>query len=196
MTRYAGVGSRNITDEEWSRITKLSLYLGLQGHVLNSGHADGSDLAFETGSHEAVVKQGDLYNDHIFLPYSGFNRKRDLVDYLSEGCYVVPEMNEEAEQIVTAVVPYLERLKYDKKTGQLSFTWKAFLRNAYQVLGMDLHTHVDYLLCCSDWSKNGSVEGGTRVAYDLGVLHKIPCFNIRYPDEYSKFKLWFTENFK
>lgn len=191
--RYAGVGSRNITNEEFKRCSTIATYLCHRGHGLNSGHADGSDIAFEIGSHAACIEGLYKCGDDIFLPYKGFNKKMNIDRLVEQDRYVVPEFNEEVERIVTKVVPYLDKLKYDKKTGELSFTWKAFLRNAYQVLGRDLNVPVDFLLCCSDWDNNGGVKGGTRVAYDLAKLHDIPCFNIRYEDEYTKFKAWYLK---
>lgn len=191
MMTYGGVGSRDITLQEYDYLSRIAQFLRFHGFTLNSGHADGSDLAFEQGSYGASVTCDLPFEDRIFLPYKGFNRKRDATSLSINGCYIVPDL-EKAVDLVRDVVPYLDNLKYDKKTGKVSFTYHAFLRNGYQVMGVDLNTPIKFLLCCSNWDNKGSVTGGTRVAYDLARVKGIPTFNLRYSEERVAFKEWFT----
>lgn len=194
MMTYGGVGSRDITSQEYNYLYRLGFYLRRQGFSLNSGHADGSDIAFEYGSCEASTKHGLPFDDQIFLPYKRFNNKRDTEDSPYSNCYLVPDLDK-AVELVKEVVPYLDNLKYDKKTGRESFTYHAFLRNGYQVMGVDLNTPIKFLLCCSNWDNKGSVTGGTRVAYDLARAKDIPSFNLRYPEERTAFEDWYTTHF-
>lgn len=49
MHSYAGIGSRDISPEEATSITKIANIMHEKGYVLYSGHADGSDYTFECG---------------------------------------------------------------------------------------------------------------------------------------------------
>lgn len=191
--RYAGVGSRDISEDERLRCTNLGAYLRANGVALNSGHADGADIAFEEGARISVELLHKPPDDVMFLPYAGFNKAKNIKTFIDSGSYVVPEFNERVVELVTQVVPYLNNLKFDKKTGRVSFTYHAFLRNGYQVMGRDLDTPVDFLVACSDWDGKGSVKGGTRVAWDLATCMGIPCFNIRYSDEFDRLRAWFSD---
>ena len=50
----------------------------------------------------------------------------------------------------------------------------AHARNVYQVLGEDLQTPSDFLVC---WTKNGTPRGGTRTAILLAKESNIPVYN-------------------
>ena len=48
-------------------------------------------------------------------------------------------------------------------------------RNMYQILGRDLETAVDFVIC---WTPNSAPVGGTRTAIVLAHQHNIPVFNL------------------
>lgn len=54
-------------------------------------------------------------------------------------------------------------------------------RNCFQVLGEDLKTPVDFVLC---WTQKGKAVGGTATAINLAKLNNIPIFNF-YETEYT-----------
>lgn len=144
MKYYAGIGSRETPAHVCQMMTVIARKLSSFGYICNSGGADGSDAAFELG---AKHKQ-------IFLPWDGFNgRKANGTDY------IVPHYNEELVR------------KYHPKVSALSEKgWKFMSRNSYQVLGRDLNTPVEFVLC---WTREGKLKGGTaqalRIAKDKGI---------------------------
>jgi hypothetical protein len=156
MKYYAGIGSRETPREVCLYMTAIAKKLASLGYTCNSGGADGADSAFERG---AVV------NRQIFLPWDGFNRRTvaNMIKLHGEGSYLVPAFN-----------PDLVR-KYHPKPDALSDAgWKFMSRNSYQVLGKDLNTPVEFVLC---WTKDGKASGGTGQALRIAKDRGIPIFN-------------------
>jgi hypothetical protein len=164
---YAGIGSRETPRDVCMHMTAVAHRLASMGYTCNSGGADGADSAFERG---AVV------NRQIFLPWDGFNGK------------YVERMNKLHNTWKYSVPPFNKELvrKYHPKPSALSeFGWKFMSRNSYQVLGDDLKTPVEFVLC---WTQGGKLKGGTsqamRIAYDCGI----PVFNFYHGyEEFSEY---------
>lgn len=153
---YAGIGSRETPREVCMYMTAIAKQLTKLGYICNSGGADGADCAFEKG---AVI------NRQIFLPWDGFNGKR------------VESMNKMHNTWKYSVPPFNEKFvrKYHPKPSALSeFGWKFMSRNSYQVLGEDLKTPVEFVLC---WTKDGKASGGTGQALRIAKDYNIPVFN-------------------
>lgn len=161
---YAGIGSRETPREVCLYMTAIAKRLASLGYTCNSGGADGADTAFERG---AVI------NRQIFLPWDGFNKRNiaNLTKLHGEGSYLVPPFNPD---LVT---------KYHPKPSALSEDgWKFMSRNSYQVLGKDLNTSVEFVLC---WTREGKLKGGTAQAMRIAIDRGIPIFN--FYDGYEKF---------
>ena len=156
---YAGIGSRETPKEVQEKMTGIAKRLSLLGYVLYSGGADGADAAFERG---ATHKK-------IFLPWKDFNGR------LEDGNeYVVPPKNLD---FVNRFHPKPESLS----RGGISL----MSRNTYQVLGPDLKSPVEFVLC---WTKDGKASGGTGQAIRVATHYKIPVFNLKNGyDEFAKF---------
>lgn len=91
----------------------------------------------------------------VFLPWFGFNNK--------EG--IVPPINNDLVK------------KYHPKPSALSQSgWKFMSRNSYQVLGPDLKSPVEFVLC---WTKDGKASGGTGQAMRIAKDYGIPIFNFK-----------------
>jgi hypothetical protein len=73
-------------------------------------------------------------------------------------------------------------------------------RNAYQVLGMDLKTKSDFLVCwtvsgATDLSSNEIIRnsGGTGQAMRIAKAYGIPFFNLK-DKSFSDFEKWYCEH--
>lgn len=150
--KYAGIGSRETPSEVLQNMTEVAKRLDRLGYTLYSGGADGADEAFERGATKKL----------IFLPWSGFCNK-----HVDGKNYVVPPYNEE---IVKQFHPAADKLKQ----GAL----KLMSRNSYQVLGPDLNSPVDFVVC---WTKDGKASGGTGQAMRIAESRNIPIFNLKKP---------------
>lgn len=132
-------------------MTAISKRLSQSSYCLQSGGAEGADSAFEISSS----------NKLIFLPWDGFNNK--FSDNIQ---YIVPTFNQH----------FIE--KYHPKPKLLSQGAKKLMsRNAYQVLGIDLNSPVEFVLC---WTKDGKPSGGTGQAMRIALDYGIPIFNFYY----------------
>lgn len=154
---YAGIGSRETPKDVCLHMTAIAKKLAKLGYTCNSGGADGADSAFERGA---------IINRQIFLPWDGFNGKYiDSMNKLHNTWkYSVPLFNEDLVR------------KYHPKPSALSEAgWKFMSRNSYQVLGEDLKTPVEFVLC---WTRDGKLKGGTAQALRIAKDRNIPIFNL------------------
>ena len=148
MKSYAGIGSRETPVDVQQQMAAIASRLSRQNYILYSGGAGGADTAFERGSAQKI----------IFLPWDNFNgRKVDGV------VYVRPPVNFDLVK------------QYHPNFLALSYGAKALMsRNSYQVLGPDLQSPVEFVLC---WTKDGKMIGGTSQALRIAKSKNIPVFN-------------------
>ena len=153
---YAGIGSRETPLDTCKLMTELAQRLSRLGYTLYSGGADGADEAFEKGASRKK----------IFLPWDGFNGRR-----VDNDQYTVPPY---VEDLARKFHPAGDRLK----VGAL----KMMSRNCYQVLGPDLKSPVEFIIC---WTKDGKASGGTGQAIRIAESVGIPVFNLKNPNGLS-----------
>jgi hypothetical protein len=156
---YTGVGSRFDTpDYILSKFVRIGKKMASNGWILRSGHAEGSDMAFETGC--------DIMNGkkQIYIPYKGFNG--------SDSSYY--KVTDEAYEIASSIHP---KWQYLTKGAQ-----DLHARNTYQVLGLNLNEPSKFMIC---HTLNGDSKGSTRTAIELARRHGIFTLNLgdsRYSD--------------
>ena len=158
VIRYAGIGSKDTPQEVLDLFERLAGYLGAKGCVLRSGGAQGADMAFETGC--------GTNNKEIFLPWKIEGRDTTFIGSTPE-----------AEEIVR---------KYHSAWDSYKDASKKLLgRDAFQILGFDLKTPVDFVIC---YTEGGQLKGGTSTAIKLAMDNGIPVLNAgRYFDEAGHF---------
>lgn len=150
MKYYAGIGSRETPNEILIIFEIIGKYLANKSYILRSGHASGADQAFECGC-DAVEGKKEIY-----LPWKGFEG--------SDSKLIVE--NVEAFKIVQKYHPYWHNLSQGARKLQA--------RNSHQVLGLDLQTPSDFVIC---WTKNGKGQGGTGQAIRIAKAYDIPIFD-------------------
>ena len=155
---YTGVGSRETPDFVCRAMTDIAVILEDAGLILRSGGADGADAAFE---------EGVTHLKEIYLPWEGFNGNDSR---LFGVCDKAVEL---ALQIHPAPQKLLNRPK----------ALKLHARNCYQVLGKDLSTPSDFLIC---WTEGAKKSGGTRTAIVLAEKNKIPILNLGLCNSYEE----------
>ncbi|ADM79865.1 hypothetical protein phiAS5_ORF0022 [Aeromonas phage phiAS5] len=84
----------------------------------------------------------------------------------------------EAEEMVKRILPHFEYLDF--------YSQWLHVRNAYQVLGRDLKTPSDMVICYAE-ERNKIVQGGTRTAVTLAKRNGIPVFNLLHKQNMEKF---------
>lgn len=143
---YAGIGSRETPADVLSLMEKIAARLGAGGFTLRSGGAGGADSAFERGAAG--------FSMEIFLPWKGFNGNRS--PHFSPS----PEAFALAEQYH----PAWHRLSQGAR--------KLMARNSHQVLGANLDSPVEFIVC---WT---GPSGGTCQALRMAAC---PVFNLIEP---------------
>ena len=154
---YAGIGSRETPENILKMMTEIAKGLS-RNYILRSGGAAGADSAFEKGA-------GD--KKQIFIPWPGFNG--------SEEKYI--EVTSDCMRMAREFHPAWEYLSYGAR--------KLHARNCYQVLGSDLNTPVDFIIC---WTPGGKEAGGTAQAMRIAKAYHIKIFNLAVNEDYKFWK--------
>lgn len=169
---YSGIGSRDTPDDVRLTMSAIAKTLAEEGFWLRSGGAGGADDAFETGALMDGVL-GAYPKITILLPWRGFNgRPHVSPPYFWDTHYEEAGTYDKAMEIASKVHP---------AWGQCDHAARALhARNVYQILGIDLNTPSDFVIC---WTMKGRQAGGTRTALVLAEKFSIPVFNLG--DEYA-----------
>ncbi len=158
---YTGIGSRETPPALKPMFEYIARFLIEEGYTLRSGGAEGADTFFES-----VVPKD---KKEIYLPWYLFNHN------LSPLCLV----SEEAIRFSLEYHPAPERLGVGAQ--------KMMGRNAYQVLGLDLKTKSDFVVC---WREKPS---GTDQAIRIAQAHGIKVFNL-WGKWDRDFRKWYSDN--
>lgn len=160
---YAGVGSRETPIDIQAIMRDMAFDLANENMVLRSGAAIGADSAFESGCDAAGGKKEifvapDMYGMDVRPDYIAAPRCENYIECLKMARSVHPNWH-----------------------AMQSWGRAQHARNVMQVLGEDLKTPANFLIC---WApvENGSLKGGTRTAWEIAKLHKVPCFNLAVMD--------------
>jgi hypothetical protein len=154
---YTGVGSRRAPPSVEGRFKEIVLRLSELDYVARSGAADGPDTWVERYAKES----------QIFLPWKGFSHHPSTL------C----EPSLRAYEIAALVHPAWERLSSPARA--------LHARNAHQVLGLDLKTPSDFVVC---WTPGAKIVGGTATAIRIAQRHGIPVFNLAEDDDADLFR--------
>lgn len=165
---YAGIGSRQTPEGILELMKELGGYLANKGYVLRSGGADGADSAFEEGC--------DLLNGEkqIFLPWKDFNDKKSK--------YIIEKMKgkDEAFKIASEFHPKWSSLRNSVKN--------LMGRNSFQILGPDLKTKSDFVVCYCIEDRDGNPSGGTGQALRIAKSNNIKIYNLYRKEDLNKVK--------
>lgn len=156
---YAGIGSRRTPETILATMERLGTLLATQGYTVRSGAADGADMAFEKG---AVAVNGST---EIWLPWKGFNKHADTGLYPEQIHY----------NLASTIHPAWDYLSQGPRA--------LHARNTGQVLGKDLQTPVQFVLCYTpdgveSENKISKNTGGTGTAIRVADRFNIPVINM------------------
>lgn len=168
---YTGVGSRNTPENITDLMSNIAVVLYGADYTLRSGRADGSDYAFQRGAEyqhkqKAMISSTRLKQE-IYVPNKRFNVKYGRLGELDPSEW---DNYEEAEDLMFSIHPKGQFLR--------GFAREAHIRNMYQVLGRDLNTPSEFLICYAETDRFGNALGGTASAWKLATRYNIPCYNL------------------
>lgn len=158
---YTGIGSRNCPLEVQQQMFATAKRLATAGYTLRSGGAQGADTAFETGCTEANGAK------EIFLPWSKYEGNESSLCNSSKDAY----------RIAGEFVEFQGKKFNIYKRG----TRALMARNIHQLLGKDLITPSEFVVC---WYVK---SGGTSFTALVAKCYKIPVYNFQSVEEYKSF---------
>ena len=146
---YTGIGSHETPTSILAIFAKIATRLEKRNYILRSGGATGADTGFEMGVHKTKNKE-------IYLPWKEFNNSTSKLFELGTDAYEMAAM-------------------FHPKWSACSPAARKFMaRNCYQVLGQDLKTRTDFIIC---WTPGGKIVGGTGQALRIAKEYHIPIIN-------------------
>ena len=159
---YTGIGSRATPNKWLKAMERVATILSSAGYVLRSGGADGADSAFEAGSTSSTKT--------IFIPWEGVNGTSSQQEGIFSG------VCDKAMSMAESIHPAWERCSRGARS--------LHARNIYQVLGKDLASPSDFLLC---YTEGGKKIGGTATAIRLAEANGVKVYNFGNPDDVKEF---------
>lgn len=171
---YAGIASRRTPGPALTAMRATAERLSTLGYTMRSGHAPGADSAFEVASQKS----------EIYLPWSSFESNRPIV-----GTYVQDQPTNAAMQLASRIHPAWDKL--DRGPRALH------ARNMHQILGQDLQSPVDFVVCYTpdgSLTGHGPDTGGTATALRLAYRNNIPVINIKRPEHAAELAAYLQDN--
>jgi hypothetical protein len=147
---YAGIGSRQTTPDILVKMQEIAKFLAKKGYILRSGGAEGADKSFEIGCDAAGGEK------EIYLPWKGFNENKSQFEWTKAGWDLASEFH-----------PNWDNLKLGAR--------QMMARNSHQILGLDLNTPVEFVVCYTEGGKGG---GGTGQSLRIAREFKIEIFDL------------------
>lgn len=163
---YAGIGSRETPEPFCNIMSDVAYCLAKRGLTLRSGNARGADYAFYSGANRAGGKM------EIYLPEPNFGvvKGQDPEVFISD----IPK---KAFEIAQEYHPAWTRLS--------AYAKKLMARNVLQVLGRDVETPTNFIIC---YTNNGKASGGTGQAIRIAQDYNIPVFNLKNKEDFGIIK--------
>lgn len=145
---YAGIGSRNTPNDVMDYMKIIGKLLAERGYILRSGGALGADSAFEEGCNMSNGLK------EIYIPWGKPNNNE------------ISGVDSKALELARIYHPRFNNISIGSK--------RLIARNGYQVLGRDLMTLSEFVVC---YTKGGKEIGGTAQSIKIALDNNIPVFN-------------------
>lgn len=162
---YTGIGNRLTPKELLPVLESIAKILAKKGYVLRSGGAEGADEAFEQGCLKVAGAK------EIYLPWASFRSKpvnKDGYFYTREYDY---EAYKKAKAMAQTFHPAWDRLPDAAKMHHT--------RNVHQVLGLDVMTPSDFVVCYDSALQSSGTKQAIRIADHV----KVPVFNLHKKED-------------
>jgi len=160
----AGIGSRETPGSILAEMVKIGQWCAVNKIQVRSGHAPGADQAFELGAAQFCT---------AYLPWPSFE---EHIPKTGAG-FIAPNNWTELMLHAREFHPAWDRLGDGAR--------KLMARNSAQVLGIDLKSPVQVVVC---WTAGGRPTGGTGQALRIAAVHNIQIFNMFF-EQYSTSEL-------
>lgn len=180
MLRVALIGSRELEKnikyfDQIDVCWKVCLACAKQGYVFTSGLCELGMDGIAQKAYSRAMECGWVSEQH-FEVYVADQKNIDRSNLPNKHLAIIrnPDLIKESEEIAKSVMgeDHWSRCGYWAR-GMHS-------RNCHQILGYDLKSPVDCVIC---WTPEGKIQGGTATAIKLAMKYDIPVFNLGLPDK-------------
>lgn len=168
---FTGIGSRETPKWIGLILSKFTNYMTSRGYILRSGGAPGADTFCESGVTNTLIKDSNDFKE-IYIPWKGFNGS-------DSNLYTI----EDSDEVIAIAEDNHPAYKYLKPQVK-----KLMNRNVYQVLGKDLNTPSEFVICytsdgCKSHSTRTNKTGGTGLAISVASKNNVPIINLGNTDD-------------
>ena len=154
--RFAGIGARRIPRAQAKVMRNACMIYACAGHAAHHGGANGADKACDNGYR--IIAPNNL---EVFIPYDGYNafyiKQPEVTLGTSDAAYKIAKDHHPAWDRVSSIGKQLHS------------------RNSHIILGHDLQSPVDFILC---WTPDAKIVGGTGQALRIAKNYNIKVFNL------------------
>ena len=178
--RIALIGSRKLEQkQEYFEVIKLCYNVCMRLAELGVTFTSGlCELGMDGIAQKAYSKAVDLglAKESQFEVYVAdqYNIRRSTLPRRHLATVRNKDLISETERIASEVHPAWDRCN-EWARGMHS-------RNCHQILGYDLQSPVDAVIC---WTPDGKIQGGTATAIRIALKYNIPVFNLGTKDKES-----------
>jgi len=177
MKAITTVGSREVPNDIKEIMTDCGYHFARKGYVGRDGGALGSDTAFHKGVERYWIEHG--YNGDQAERYLPENGSRGLYKSQGKHIYVLEDLPH--QELAAALAEKIHPAWHNCK----DYARRLHTRNPYQVLGVDLLSPSQMLMCWAPPTRD-SISGGTRTAWELARHNNIPCVNLHKKENVDK----------
>lgn len=177
---YTGVGSRSLPYGMYEFMVRIGYQLARQDFILRSGGADGADSAFYEGALCYAEETNTEVLADIYIPWNGFNTHVAGAKGIINPAAIRQELWATAHQTASEIHPAWDSCSVPAK--------KLHARNCFQVLGHQLDTPSNFLICWAPPILTGesrTIKGGTRTAWELAKREGVRVFNLAEDSDYE-----------
>lgn len=147
---YVGIGSRETPPDVLRHMLEIGRQMAQAGWTLRSGAAAGADSMFEGGA-----------------KFAGGACEIFAIEPDGDPTHIVPKFDAALMRLAREHHPAWHKLGPDAR--------KLHARNGCQVLGLDLLSPADCVIC---WTPGGRAGGGTGQAIRIATAHHIPVYDL------------------
>jgi len=179
---WTGVGSRETPPDILLMMELIGKVLTDLGYILRSGGAEGADTAFYAGCKKSAMFE--VNKPIIYISWNG-------MDAYGKNWYHDPSIGYyNAKRYPTWNIA--NEMAFNLRGSFERLGWKGIAhhtRNVFQVIGDDLHSPSNFLIC---WARPKNkrkpfVHGGTATAVKLAYLRDIEIYNLYHPQVFNRF---------
>jgi len=134
-----------------------------------------TEIASHLESKDYILRSGGAIGADSAFELGVLNNKKEIFRW--------KECTKEAEEIAATIHPAWHHCN--------EYARKSHGRNVFQILGKDLNTPVEFVIC---WTPNAQEIGGTRTAIVLAKKRNIKVYNLANEEDLGEIEKWLKKS--